>query len=74
VHQHVLFEGGNYFRSPTLLEFVAENPVRHGRLPSNIVAVTRVVLEAGPDISERNETLGWWPRAGWPASARSSGH
>ena len=58
VHQHVLFEGGNYFRSPTLLEFVAENPVRHGRLPSNIVAVTRVILEAGPDISERNETLG----------------
>src|SRR6516162_2152668 len=26
VHQHVAFEGGNYFRNPTLLEFVAENP------------------------------------------------
>src|SRR6266567_5733147 len=23
-HQHVIFEGGNYFRNPTLLEFVAE--------------------------------------------------
>jgi hypothetical protein len=33
VHQHVVFEGGNYFRDPTLLEFVAENPVRHGTLP-----------------------------------------
>ena len=33
VHQRVVFEGGNYFRNPTLLEFVAENPVRHGTLP-----------------------------------------
>jgi len=57
VHQHLLFEGGNYFRSPTLLEFAAENPVRHGTLPSNIVAVARVVLEAGPDIASRNATL-----------------
>jgi len=57
VHQHVLFEGGNYFRSPTLLEFVAENPIRHGTLPSNIVELTRVILEAGPDIAARNEAL-----------------
>ena len=57
VHQHVLFEGGNYFRSPTLLEFVAENPIRHGTLPSNIVEVTRVILDAGPDTTARNETL-----------------
>ena len=57
VRQHLLFEGGNYFRSPTLLEFVAENPVRHGKLPSNIVEVARVILEAGPDIASRNETL-----------------
>ena len=57
IHQHILFEGGNYFRSPTLLEFVAENPVRHGTLPSNIVEVTRVILDAGPDTGARNETL-----------------
>ena len=57
IHQHVLFEGGNYFRWPTLLEFVAENPVRHGTLPSNIVDVTRVILDAGPDTTSRNETL-----------------
>lgn len=57
VHQHVDLEGGNYFRSPTLLEFAAENPVRHGRLPANIVDVVRVILDAGPDMAARNETL-----------------
>jgi len=57
VRQHVLFEGGNYFHSPTLLEFVAENPIRHGRLPANIVDVARVILEAGPDLASRNEAL-----------------
>jgi hypothetical protein len=57
VHQHVVFEGGNYFRDPTLLEFVAENPVRHGTLPTNIVEVTKVILEAGPSQSAKNETL-----------------
>jgi len=57
VHQQVVFEGGNYFRNPTLLEFVAENPVRHGTLPANIVDVTRVILNAGSSHSARNETL-----------------
>ena len=57
VHQHVVFEGGNYFRNPTLLEFVAENPVRHGTLPANIVEVTKTILDAGPSPLARNETL-----------------
>jgi hypothetical protein len=57
VHQHVVFEGGNYFRNPTLLEFVAENPVRHGTLPRNIVEVTKVILDTGPSQSAKNETL-----------------
>jgi hypothetical protein len=57
VHQHVVFEGGNYFRDPTLLEFVAENPVRHGTLPANIVEVTKIILDAGPSRSAQNETL-----------------
>jgi hypothetical protein len=57
VHQHVVFEGGNYFRNPTLLEFVAENPVRHGTLPSNIVEVVKVILDAGPTQSAKNEAL-----------------
>jgi hypothetical protein len=55
--QHVTFEGGNYFRYPTLLEFVAENPVRHGTLPSNIVRVAKVILDAGVEQSALNETL-----------------
>src|SRR6266478_4161865 len=41
VHQNVIFEGGNYFRNPTLLEFIAGNPIRHGTLPANIVEVTK---------------------------------
>ena len=45
--QHVEFEGGNYFSRPTLIEFVAENPTRHGRLPANIAEVAGVILEAG---------------------------
>jgi hypothetical protein len=57
VHQHVAFEGGNYFRNPTLLEFIAENPIRHGTLPKNILAITRVILDAGPEPDARNQAL-----------------
>ena len=57
VHERVVFEGGNYFREPTLLEFIAENPVRHGTLPVNIVQVTKIILDAGPSQSALNETL-----------------
>jgi Ankyrin repeats (3 copies) len=56
--QHALFEGGNYFRTPTLLEFVAENPVRHGTLPDNIVQIARVIIDAGVEQSTLTETLG----------------
>ena len=58
VRQRVDFEGVNYFRNPTLLEFVAENPIRHGTLPPNIVAVAKAILDAGADRSALNETLG----------------
>jgi hypothetical protein len=58
VRQRVEFEGGNYFRSPTLLEFVAENPIRHGKLSPNIVAVARVILEAGADRDSVNGAAG----------------
>jgi ankyrin repeat protein len=57
VHERVVFEGGNYFQNPSLLEFVAENPVRQGKLPPNIIEVTKVILEAGPSQSAKNETL-----------------
>jgi hypothetical protein len=54
------FEGGNYFQNPGLLAFVAENPVRHGRLPKNAAAVARVILDAGggDDQAVLDETLG----------------
>jgi hypothetical protein len=57
VRQRVVFEGGNYFQNPTLLEFVAENPIRRGKLPRNIVEVTRVILDAGVEQSALNQTL-----------------
>jgi len=60
IRERVLFEGGNYFRNPTLLEFVAENPIRYGKLPPNIVEVASVILDAGAkdDQAALNETLG----------------
>jgi len=56
-HRHIIFEGGNYFRNPTLLEFIAENPVRHGTLPHNILDVAKVILDASVEQSALNETL-----------------
>ena len=55
---HVDFEGGNYFQHPTLLEFVAENPVRHGSLPRNIVEMAGVILDAGADRPAMSAALG----------------
>ncbi len=58
--EHALFEGENYFRTPTLLDFIAENPVRHGSLPANIVEIAKVILHEAPEISVSalNQTLG----------------
>ena len=56
-HQRVVFEGGNYFRNPTLLEFVAENPARHATLPRNIAEVATTILDAGVEQEALNETL-----------------
>ncbi|GAC1629008.1 MAG: hypothetical protein NVS9B13_26770 [Candidatus Acidiferrum sp.] len=55
--QRVVFEGGSYFQNPALLEFVAENPIRHGKLPKNILEVARVILDAGVEQSALDETL-----------------
>jgi len=55
--QRVLFEGGNYFRNPSLLEFVAENPIRHGTLPANIIEIATVLLNAGVSQSSRDDAL-----------------
>ena len=55
--QRVVFEGMNYFHNPSLLEFVAENPIRRGKLPANIVDVARVILDAGVEKAEIDVTL-----------------
>ena len=64
-HPEVLRErpefGEGYFRRPYLLWFVAENPVRNGRLPDKIAAVTRVILAAllrrrGDDLALQLDT------------------
>ena len=57
--RRVEFEGGNYFRNPGLLCFVAENPIRRNRLPPNIVELARIVLDAGAsrDREALDETL-----------------
>jgi hypothetical protein len=57
IQQRIVFEGGNYFRNPTLLEFIAENPVRHDTLPDNILDVAKVILDFEPDLHSKNETL-----------------
>lgn len=57
VRARVQFEGDNYFTAPTLLSFVAENPVRQGRLPSKIVEVARVIVMAGCEPAALEETL-----------------
>jgi len=55
--QHINFEGGNYFRNPSLLEFIAENPVRRGTLPANIVEVAKEILDEGVERAALNQTL-----------------
>ena len=56
--QRVLFEGGNYFRNPTLLEFIAETPLRHGKPPKNVAEVAKIILDAGAPKPALNETIG----------------
>ena len=59
VHETALFEGGNYFQTPTLLEFLPENPNRQGSLPKNALEIAKILLEAGAKDNRRalNETV-----------------
>jgi len=53
-----------YFAHPYLMWFVAENPIRHEKLPANIIEVTRVLIDAarqnapGSFHQQINYTLG----------------
>lgn len=44
-----------YFKQPYLLWFVAENPIRHEKLPTNIVHITKTIIAAAQQ--ERVESL-----------------
>lgn len=51
--------GEAYFQRPYLLWFVAENPIRTGKLPQNIVQVTRAILEAAERQGSLGEQIGY---------------
>ncbi len=52
ITEQAVFEGGNYFSSPTLLEFLPENPNRQGRLSENALEIARILLKAGADRNQ----------------------
>ncbi len=58
--QRVFVNIGDYFGQPALLDFTAENPIRNGKLPPNITAIARVILDAGAkdDRAAIDHTLG----------------
>jgi hypothetical protein len=72
VRRRVALYGGNYFQTPALLEFIAENPQRRGTLPKNIADVARVLLEAGAG-SDRTALNSALALAASSAVARMSG-
>lgn len=39
------FGQDGYFKDPYLLWFIADNPIRTGKLPANIVAITRILVD-----------------------------
>jgi hypothetical protein len=39
--------GEGYFRQPYLLWFVAENPIRSGKLAANITRITQAIVRVG---------------------------
>jgi len=57
VRQHAVFEGTNYFRYPTLVQFVAENPTRRGTLAGNIAEIAKAILELGAAQDQLDDTL-----------------
>ncbi len=59
IHQRAEEEGwfaGAYFRHPTLLHFVANNPYRHETMPPRTLESTEALLDAGADINAATST------------------
>lgn len=48
----------DYFRDPKLFWFIANNPIRVERLPTNIVDVARAMIERGVDQADLDYALG----------------
>lgn len=46
VAQRLDFPTEGYFKHPYLLWFVADNPIRHDRLPANITEITQILMDA----------------------------
>jgi ankyrin repeat protein len=65
-----------FFRRPYLMWFVAEDPVRNGRLPANIADVTRTIIAAATREAPRSlqEQLDYTLRlVAWSGVARECG-
>jgi hypothetical protein len=65
-----------FFRQPYLLWFVAEDPVRNGKLPKNIALVARTIIEAAKreGVDSLQEQLDYALRlVGWSWVARQCG-
>lgn len=45
INRRLDFPTDGYFKHPYLLWFVADNPIRHEKLPVNIVAVTKTLID-----------------------------
>jgi len=64
VSQPLPHPSGDYFKNPYLLWFVADNPIRAGVLPPNIVGITRLLIQfvqqeaAGSMQQQLDYTLG----------------
>lgn len=53
----VHFDDGDYFGSPSLLAFIAENPIRTGHVAPKATDIAKVVIKAGASADSLEETL-----------------
>jgi hypothetical protein len=54
VTERLSYPEGGYFRDPYLLWFIADNPIRNGRLAKNIVEVTALLIERVKSLAADN--------------------
>ena len=59
ITEPVHFPDGGYFEYPYLLYFIADNPIRNGRLPANVIDILERLLNAlsHPGVSNAKEQL-----------------